>query len=191
MNALAWPGCDDGARRHPDAALRSEPVVLRGGRRVTLRAVRPEDAAAEQRFITTLSPRSRLFRFHGAVNLLPATVLRSMTQVDQRQHVALVAEAGTDDGALLLVADARYVVDAGDPVAADFAIAVADDWQRQGLARALLQRLAAHARRHGVLRLHGSVMTANEPMLALMRRLGARLRADPGDASTLTALLPA
>ena len=190
MNRLAWP-CRGGDRQARPAALRSERLTLRNGRSVTLRPVRPEDAGAEDRFIRTLSPRSRLLRFHGAVNLLPATVLREMTQVDQRQHVALVAEADTDDGAPWLVADARYVVDAADPASADFALAVADDWQRQGLARALLQRLAAHARRHGVTHLHGSVMAGNEPMLALMRDLGAALRSDPGDASTLTASLTA
>jgi acetyltransferase len=190
MNVLSWP-CSAVAKQRAAAPLSSEQLLLRNGRSVTLRPVRPEDAAAEHRFIQALSPRSRLLRFHGAVNLLPATVLRSMTQVDQQQHVALVAVAATDDGDQRLVADARYVVDAQDPAGADFAVAVADDWQRQGLARALLQRLALHARQRGVRRLHGSVMAGNEPMLALMRHLGAALRNEPGDASTLTALLPA
>ena len=171
--------------------LHSEQLLLRNGRRVTLRPVQPDDAAAEHRFIQSLSPRSRLLHFHGAVNLLPATVLRSMTQVDQQQHVALVVAAATDDGVGLLVADARYVIDADDPAGADFAVAVADDWQRLGLGRTLLQRLAAHASQQGVRRLHGSVLAGNEPMLAVMRQLGADLRNAPGDASTLNAVLPA
>jgi acetyltransferase len=189
VNALTW-ACLGSDTHRGARALRSEQLRLPNGRAVTLRPVQPDDAAAEHHFIQRLSPRSRLLRFHGAVNLLPATVLRSMTQVDQQQHVALVAVTGADDGAQLLVADARYVVDTQDPAAADFAVAVSDDWQRQGLARALLQRLAAHARHQGVRRLHGSVMADNEPMLALMRHLGAALRSDPGDVSTLTALLP-
>ncbi len=190
MNTIARP-CGGRVQRGPAAALLSEQVTLRNGRPVTLRPVRPDDAVAEHRLLTTLlSPRSRLLRFHGAVNLLPSTVLRSMTDIDQQQHVALVGESATDDGALLLVADARYVRDPQDPASAEFAVAVADDWQRLGLARALLQRLAAHAQARGVRDLRGSVMAGNEPMLALMRRLGAAMRADPGDASTLTVLLP-
>ena len=164
-----------------------ERLPLRNGRHVTLRPVQPGDAVAAHAFIQKLSPRSRLLRFHGAVNLLPGTVLRTMTQVDHLRHVALVAMAHTDDGAPLLVADARFVIEAQDPAGAEFAVAVADDWQRLGLASALLRRLAAHARRQGVLRLHGSVMASNEPMLALVRQWGAALRSAPGDSSTLTA----
>ena len=207
MSALASPGSREERlgsphaglpRQHPllpgnlasgHELLRSEELQLGNGRKVTLRPVQPQDAPAEHRFIQGLSPRSRLMRFHGAVNWLPATVLRKMTQVDQQQHVALVAVAATDDGAPLLVADARYVIDPHDPAGAEFALAVADDWQRLGLARRLLQRLTRYAAQQGVRRLHGSVMAGNEPMLALMRYMGASLRRDPGDASTLTAVL--
>jgi len=176
-------------RRAPQPdALAHERITLRNGRRVTLRPVQATDVDAEQRFIASLSPRSRLLRFHGAVNLLPPRVLQAMTQPDPQREVALVAEASTDDGLPVLVADARYV--RGPAGHAEFAIAVADDWQRQGLARELLQRLGHHARRHGVASMHGSVMQGNEPMLALMREFGADFRPDFDDASTVVAQLP-
>jgi acetyltransferase len=179
-----WPA-DEPRRPGP---LRSESLALRNGRQVTLRPVRPDDAAATQRFIASLSPRSRLLRFHGAVNQVPAAVLREMTDVDQQRHVALVAEALTDDGLPRLVAEARYVLD--EDGQAEFAVAVADDWQRLGLARALLRRLGRHAQRHGAGGLHGSVMAGNEPMLALMREFGADFRQDFDDASTVVVQLP-
>ena len=52
-------------------------------------------------------------------------------------------------------------------------------WPTPGRARAwraLLQRLAAHARSHGLVSLHGSVLPGNEPMLRLMQQLGATLQ---------------
>jgi acetyltransferase len=163
---------------------------LRDGRTVTVRPVHADDAAAEQRLVSALlSPRSRLLRFHGAVKQLPPGLLRDMTQVDQRCHVAIVAETRADDGAAWLVGDARYVVSDDDPLAAEFAIAVADDWQRLGLGRRLLQRLAAHAGRAGLRRLDGSVLAGNEPMLALLRQLGATMRLDPASADTVIATL--
>lgn len=162
-------------------------VIVADGRCVRVRPIHPSDAAAEQAFVTTLSPRSRLLRFHGALKQLPAPVLQAMTAVDFEDHVALVAEAGCDDGAARLVADARYVRDGAGQ--AEFAVAVADDWQGLGLGRELLQRLGSHARTHGIRRLTGSVLGDNEPMLALMRNLGARLRLDPGDASIVQASL--
>ncbi|MBI5720208.1 MAG: GNAT family N-acetyltransferase [Burkholderiales bacterium] len=167
--------------RRAFAPTAGERLVLADGRSVQLRPVQPGDVAAEQAFVTALSPASRRRRFHGAMKQLPASVLQAMTSIDFRRHVALVAEAGCADGAARLVADARYVRD--EHGGAEFALAVADDWQGLGLGRALLQRLGRHARLSGVRTLNGSVLADNAPMLALMRSLGAQLRDDPSDAT--------
>ena len=66
-----------------------------------------------------------------------------------------------------------------DTPTAEFALSVADDWQRLGLARALLDRLRASAAEAGVQRLYGSVLDENHGMLALMASQGARPRRDP------------
>lgn len=167
------------------APVPGEQVLLADGRGVRVRPVRPDDAAAEQAFVMALSPASRRRQFHGAMKQLPGSVLRAMTAVDFRHHVALVADAACADGAARLVADARYVRD--DVGGAEFAIAVADDWQGLGLGRTLLRHLGRHARLSGVATLHGSVLADNMPMLALMRSLGARLRDDLADASVVQA----
>jgi acetyltransferase len=161
-----------------------ERLRLADGRCARLRPVRPDDVAVEQAFVGALSPQSRRRRFHGAMNRLPEAALRAMTAIDHRHHVALVAEAGCSDGAARLVADARYVREQGGADhTAEFAIAVADDWQGLGLGRALMRRIAAIAQSHGLVALRGSVLVENTPMLALMRRLGATLHPEPGDGS--------
>lgn len=147
-----------------------ETLALRSGRSVLLRPAHHRDAAALQRFFAALSPRSRLLRFHGAINRLPDTAAARMSTQVPARHVALVALAQGDE----LAAEARYAI--GDDGAAEFGIAVADAWQGQGLGRALLLRLALHAEDSGIAALRGSVLPGNEPMLALMRSLGAELR---------------
>lgn len=174
--------------RYPSALI--QPLTLADGRSAILRPVLPQDAEAVRAFFATLSPASRLRRFHGVINRLPDGALEAMTSIDYQRHLALVAEARTDDAAVgptWLVADARYVVD--DEGSAEFALAVADDWQGRGLGRALLERLARHARARGLRRLDGTVLADNGPMLALLARLGASLRADPGDRSVVQARL--
>lgn len=154
-----------------------ERVLLRDGRSVLLRPAHHGDAALLQSFFAELSPRSRLLRFHGAVNGLSDAEARMMSTQVASQHVALVALADRPDGLPELCAEARYAVDEGlngDEV--EFGIAVADEWQQLGLGRALLTRLAIHARANGFSRLRGSVMPGNEPMLSLLRALGAELR---------------
>jgi acetyltransferase len=171
--------------RYPSALI--DRVTLADSRVVTVRPVLPQDMDAEQSFVTGLSPQSRRLRFHGAVNTLPDSLLQAMTTIDYQQHVALVAESVDDAGDARLVADARYVVN--DAGVAEFAVAVADDWQHIGLGRAMLKRLGRFAQRQGLREMEGAVVAGNEAMLALMRRWGARLRPDPEDADVLIATL--
>jgi acetyltransferase len=137
------------------------------------------DAAAEQDFVRALSPASRIRRFHFGLRELPPNLLRAMTEVDHDGHVAIVAEAFDDDDEPSIVADARYVRSTELPHEAEFAIAVADDWQGRGLGRALMQRLGRHAARHGVCRLVGDVLPGNTAMFAITASLGGEMMASP------------
>lgn len=165
-----------------------ERLLLRDGRTLLLRPTQHRDAPLLQRFFAELSPRSRLLRFHGAIRQLPDAAARMLTTQVAQRHVALVALAEGPDGEPWLCAEARYAIEDGPADEAEFGIAVADDWQGLGLGRALLQRLAVHARVSGIARLRGSVMAGNEPMLALMRSMGAELRSDAAEVQGLITL---
>ena len=165
-----------------------ERVLLRDGRSVLLRPAHLRDAALLQSFFAELSPRSRLLRFHGAVNGLSDAAARTLSTQVASRHVALVALADGPDGLPELSAEARYAVDDElDGDEAEFGVAVADDWQQLGLGLALLTRLAIHARANGFSRLRGSVMAGNEPMLALLEAMGAELR---GNAAEVRGTIP-
>lgn len=165
-----------------------ERVLLRDGRSVLLRPAHHHDAALLQSFFAELSPRSRLLRFHGAVNGLSDAAARTLSTQVASRHVALVALADGPDGLPELCAEARYAVDEDlDGEEAEFGIAVADEWQQLGLGHALLTRLAIHARANGFSRLRGSVMAGNEPMLALLQALDAELR---GHAAEVRGTIP-
>jgi acetyltransferase len=163
-----------------------ERLTLADGRRVVVRPLSARDAPAEQAFVGALSAASRYRRFHIGLRELPATMLRGLTDIDQQRHVALVAVANDDIEPAAIVADARYVR-LSDSADAEFALAVADAWQRMGLGRALVERLARHAREHGVQRLVGDVLWDNAPMIAMVRELGGRLVATPGHVGLLQA----
>jgi acetyltransferase len=166
--------------------LDAERLALPGDRRVLVRPVRPDDAALEQAFVAALSPAARHLRFHMGVSALSDAMTRMLVQVDQRQHVALVAEGKSDLGSPMLVADARYAVtESADE--ADFAIVVADAWQGRGLGRALLQRLAQRARRQGLRRLRGDVLRHNHRMQTIVQGLGGRIVEPMDDATVVIA----
>ena len=96
--------------------------------------------------------------------------LRYLTEVDGRDHVALVAEHPTGP-VRRLIAVARFVRLADDPDAAEVAITVADDWQGRGLGSILSEQLAVEARQLGIRRFTATMAANNAPAHRLMARL--------------------
>ena len=75
-----------------------------------------------------------------------------------------------EDGREIMIGEARYVVDERDPTTCEFAIAVADAWQRCGIARALLVRLERQAAESGFRSMVADTLVTNRAMLGLARR---------------------
>ena len=168
---------------------RGRTVTLRDGARVRLRPIAAEDKPLLAASFERLSEESRYRRFLTAKSRLSAPELAYLVdQVDHSDHEAITA-LDTDTGALLGIA--RYVRSAEDPETAEVAVTVADDWQRRGLGRALLDRLADRARREGVRRFSALVLGENRAALGLFADLGElRRRTGAGDVELLIDLPP-
>lgn len=152
--------------RYPTALI--DVWHMKGGERLTLRPVLPQDSKLLDNLIQGVSRKTRHNRFHGAVTSLSAADLKQMTCVDYRRHLAFVVTT-VEDSREQVVADARYVVDEyGD--GAEFALLVDDRWQRRGLGERAMRALAQSADRQGLTWLHGSVLSSNLPMLSLVQR---------------------
>ncbi len=154
---------------------------LPGGERITLRPVLPQDAELEQALVRGLSPVSRYQRFFAPIRELPPSWLERMTRIDYERHLAVIAETWID-GRAHPVGEARYVVDDGDPCAAEFAVLVGEGWRRRGIARRLIDAIGGHAAAEGLQRLHGETLADNAAMIRLALELGFRARPLPGDA---------
>ncbi len=176
-----------GESRHARLAIPPYPAhlerveTLRGGERVQVRPIRPEDARTEAAFVEGLSVESRRMRFHGALRGLTPAALARFTQIDYDREMALVAIDPADGSRQIGVA--RYVR-LPDGVSCEFAVVVGDEWQGRGLGRCLMERLAAIARERGLRRMQGYVLTANRAMLELCGSLGFEDREGAGDTRT-------
>jgi acetyltransferase len=152
---------------------------------VVIRAVNADDAPRLQAFVRGLSVRSRRYRFFSALVELSASQLDRLVRPD-RIGLALVAlSARSKDAAV--VGEARYVVDPAADCEAEFAIAIADGFQRKGLGTRLMKMIVAHASKTGVRRLFGEILAENRAMLAFMRQLGFGVRANVADHRTMVA----
>lgn len=173
-------------RGYPHMAIHPYPVELIGdvalpdGTLVHVRPIRPEDAALERAFVHGLSEQTRYYRFFYRLNELTPAMVTRFTQVDYDRELALVTLAGAASAAPAFVGVARYIVNP-DHTSAEFAVVVADAWQRRGVARVLMRGLIVCAKRRGLERLIGTVLRANEPMLAFVRSLGFVVTDDPDD----------
>jgi RimJ/RimL family protein N-acetyltransferase len=148
--------------------------VLNDGRTVGLRPVRPDDAPRLRAHHVGLSDQSRYQRFLGAKPRLSDADTRYLADVDGSDHFALVATRPADDdghAGEAIVGVARFVRNQGDPHGAEFAIVVSDAYQRQGLARALMERLAAAAQQRGIRRFRAVLLPENVAVRRLMAHL--------------------
>lgn len=154
----------------PEAGFSPVDLQLRDGRRVTLRAVRPQDKDALQAAIKELSQESRYTRFMSALRELSPQMLERAVNPHQARELQLVAVVG--EGAQeKIVGGARYGGSAGSRDC-EFAVTVAEEWHGLGLARQLLEALMQAARARGFERMEGYILASNARMLGLAKRLG-------------------
>jgi acetyltransferase len=164
-------------------ATDQETWTLDDGTKLTLRHIAPGDANKEQAFVRKLSVQSRYLRFHGSIKELNKQDLETMTNPDPRTAEALIiiyqGETNEEE-----IGSARFIIDA-DGRSCEFAIVVADAWQKRGLGRKLMDSLISHAQARGIKRIHGSVLSDNPWMLQFVKGLGFVETIDPEDDSVV------
>jgi GNAT superfamily N-acetyltransferase len=139
-----------------------------------IRPIRPEDKGMLADGLRRLSPESAQRRFLTPKRSFSRTELRYLTEVDGRNHVALVAEYPCYP-VRRLIAVGRFVIDQASPDAAEIAVTVADGWQGRGLGSVLGKHLAHLARNREVKRFTATMSSSNRPAHRLMEKLTEHL----------------
>jgi acetyltransferase len=164
---------------HPYPASLQLTYQLPDGSDITIRPIRPEDAAIEQDFVRGLSEETKYFRFMRSLHELTPEMLVRFTQIDYDHEMALIAVTrhGSEEEELAV---ARYITNV-DRRSCEFALVVSDRWQRKGIGHRLMHMLMEVARNRGLEEIQGEVLSNNHKMLELMKSLGFRISADPDD----------
>jgi acetyltransferase len=160
-----------------------ETWTLDDGKKLSLYYIVPSDAVKEQSFVRKLSTQSRYFRFHGSIKELNKRDLEKFTRPDPLNTEALIilyqGKVNEEE-----IAVARFIIDA-DGKSCEFAIVVADEWQKCGVGTKLMKSLIKHAQSRGIERIHGSVLENNPGMRQFIKGLGFEETNDPDDHSEL------
>jgi RimJ/RimL family protein N-acetyltransferase len=162
---------------------------LNDGTPVCIRRVRRDDEVRLRDGIAQLSPQSRYLRFFSGMREAPPQVLRALVSPDGHDHLAWGALRSDlpDTPALGVVHAFR---DAEDPDAAEFSVAVVDEYHGRGLARLLTAVLLLDCAREGFERFTVHILPENRPALALARSLGAEGVGHEGGVTVLAIDIP-
>ena len=146
------------------------PATLRDGTLVWIRPVQITDRALLVEFFRHVSFRSMESRYVVPISIDSAVdeILASRGTDDRLSLVALERS----DERSGIVAHAEFAADRSDPVTAEVAFLVRDDYQGRGLGTILLHRLAAIARARGMRRFYAYVLPVNDLMLKVFRNSG-------------------
>jgi RimJ/RimL family protein N-acetyltransferase len=147
----------------------SDPVelTLRDGATVEIRAIRPEHKQALEGAFERLSDESRYSRFLAPMDRLTPSMLTYLTEVDHRDHEALIA---FDEHSGDAVGVARYV--RAENGSAEAAVTVVDDWQGRGLGTGLTSLLAERALEEGIDHFTAVLLAENREMIGLLESVG-------------------
>ena len=148
-----------------------EDWIMFGGRRVMVRAIRPEDEPKYAAFLAQVNPDDMHLRFFHAVRELPHSQLARFTQIDYDREMAFIAVGTNESGLSEMLGVARAFADP-DNACAEFAVLVRSDLQGAGLGRALLEKIIYYCRSRGTRELFGEVLAENRRMLELAAALG-------------------
>jgi GNAT superfamily N-acetyltransferase len=150
---------------------------LSDGRPICLRTIRPSDQRRIRDGISSLSDRSRYLRFFSAFREVPESVVKKLSSVDGHNHIGW--------GAILLdgescppIAAAHAIRSTDDPTVGELAIAVLDEYQGLGLARALLAAVLCDCAAENFLSLEMHILAENNKATKLVLGLGAERKSE-------------
>jgi acyl-CoA synthetase (NDP forming)/GNAT superfamily N-acetyltransferase len=178
-------GSRPGARPHVD--VRPCEALCADGRIVRIRAVGPGDGPALHALTSRSSDRSLYMRFFSLNReVAEQYVDKLIAERPSGAHLALIAEV-----------ESRLVALAGferfdDDDEAEVALLVEDDLQGTGIGTLLLEHLASHARRMGIVALAADTLVNNRSMLGVFAHSGLqeRARSEEGVVTTRLATTP-
>ena len=144
--------------------------MVRGGERVLIRRLQPEDMALYPDLLREVSVEDLRLRFFADVAELSAEERDKLSHLDYRHEMAFIA-LDEDIGRMLGLVRLK---DELDEQTAEFAILVRSRLKGHGVGWLLMQRVIDYAKEKGLRRVYGDVLAENAAMLQMCAELGFR-----------------
>ncbi|MEN6617111.1 MAG: GNAT family N-acetyltransferase, partial [Syntrophorhabdus sp.] len=152
------------------------PWTMRDGADVLLRPIRAEDEPLMQEMFSELSDETLRVRFFVAMRA-DHRVFTKFCNVDYDREISLVVEMKENDKRRL-IGGGSLIVEPGTD-AGQFALLMADNFQKHGLGEKLLDVLIGIAQDKGLHEIYGIVLSENVKMLGLAEKMGFKPTREP------------
>jgi len=165
----------EGAAAYPHLVITPYPTrytrqwKLRDGTEVLLRPVRPEDEPMLLELFNSLSKKTMIERFFSPIKNMTHEMLTRFCNIDYDREIAIVASKKEGDKNLVIgISD--LIIEQN--LRAQFAVLIQDSYQAKGLGQKLIDVLIGIAQEKGLEEIFGVVLSENNRMLKLLKRLG-------------------
>jgi len=149
-----------------------EEFVMRNGRKVFIRPIKPEDEPGHEEFMKHITPQDIRFRFFGSIRQLPHSEMARLTQLDYDREMAFIAQApNEEDGHLETLGVVRTGTDSNNEDA-EYAILVRSDLKGQKLGWKLLNKMIDYSRSRGTVYFTGQILRENRTMIEMVKSMG-------------------
>jgi acetyltransferase len=147
-----------------------KPFTIRNGSTVFLRPIQRGDVDRLLSLARRFSRETMYLRFHHVITRMSREEAIRFCNIDYDHTFALVVMTGEGDREKLLAVARYYRLPCED--AAEFAIVVADRYQKQGIGTHLMKYLATAAKNSGIRYLQGDVLVENKDMMHIIESCG-------------------
>ena len=148
--------------------------ITRNNRRVVMRPIRPEDEPLWLEMFKSFSKETIMQRFFYIIKDTPHDLRVRYCNIDYDREIAIVAEL-TENNQRKIAGVVRLVIDP-DGRKGEFAVVVADPWQKLGLGSKMLDYIIGIAEDKNLESIYGVVMRENSRMIQLVEKLGFEVR---------------
>ncbi|MDP8200951.1 MAG: bifunctional acetate--CoA ligase family protein/GNAT family N-acetyltransferase [Candidatus Tenebribacter burtonii] len=147
--------------------------TLNNGKKVILRAIKPEDELMEKEMFSNFSERTQRFRFFQLIKDISHDQLIRYTQIDYDREIAIIAEV-EDEGKKKMAGVVRLIADQYNEIA-EYAIVIADPWQHQGLGNKFTDYIHDIAKTRGIKKICANVLVTNHIMQHMFKSRGYKM----------------
>ncbi len=153
--------------------------VFKGGLKAHIRAIKPTDESMLRDLFYNLSESSVYFRYFSPRRSMPHSNLQKYCNLKEDEGISLVVAIGPRENRKI-VAEGRFMIEPNSEYP-DVAFMVDEDYQRRGIAGALVNYLIGIAEERGFKGFRADVLFSNKPMLKVFENLPYVLHKSIGD----------